>query len=105
VPYQKRSIVHQLKQCQFEEITKQTAVPQKEQCSQQLWCFKTTSKKLLPTFEPLDVEADCGHNVRMLRLWRHEVVEHGGLARVVEAHNQNVALLLPEAKHVGKLVK
>ena len=66
--------------------------------------WKTKSSKP-PTFELLDVEPDRGHDVGVLVLLRLEVVEDGGLARVVQPHHEDIALLFPNAKDVGQLVK
>ena len=70
--------------------------------------FKSTneqSRPSIPTFESLDVEADGGDDLRVLVLLRLEVVEDGGLARVVQPHHEDIALLFPNAKDVGQLVK
>lgn len=58
-----------------------------------------------PTFEFFDIESDGGHDLAGLGLFRFEVVEDRGLAGVVQANHEDVALLFPYAQDVGQFVE
>lgn len=58
-----------------------------------------------PTFESLYVESDSGHHLGLSVLLRLEVVQHRGLARVVQPHHQQVTLPLPQAQGAHQAVQ